>query len=131
MIPVKCVAPGCRTIVRDPGHSRCELHRKKQKGHANKVRAEQRKVQNKAKSFIYNTASWKRLSIKKRTVDLFCEECLLQNPVIYKQADVVDHIVELTDGGEPYLWTNLRSLCHACHNRKTAQEKKKRKRNIV
>jgi hypothetical protein len=110
MIPVLCSAPACKTIVRD-GHARCELHRKTQKTHANKVRAEQRKEQSREKSFIYNTAAWKRLSIKKRTVDPFCEDCLERSPVVYKQADVVDHIV----------------LCHSCHARKTANEKNRRK----
>lgn len=130
MIPVLCSAPACKTIVRD-GHARCELHRKTQKTHANKVRAEQRKEQSREKSFIYNTAAWKRLSIKKRTVDPFCEDCLERSPVVYKQADVVDHIVELTDGGKPYTWSNLRSLCHHCHNVKTAKEKKKRKKRLL
>ena len=31
----------------------------------------------------------------------------------------VDHILPLADGGEPYDFDNLRSLCHACHSRVT------------
>jgi 5-methylcytosine-specific restriction endonuclease McrA len=31
----------------------------------------------------------------------------------------VDHIKALADGGEPFDFDNLRSLCHACHSRVT------------
>lgn len=119
-----CVAPACREIVRD-GSSRCEIHKKQQKKVSTARRNEQRKEQSKENTFIYNTAAWSRLSKKKRTVDPFCEQCLEDGR--YKQADVVDHIMELKDGGKPYEWSNLRSLCHGCHARKTADEKNKRK----
>lgn len=124
MIPVMCSAPSCNVIVRD-GNARCEKHRKQQKTESTKRRNEQRKEQSRENSFIYNTAAWSRLSKKKRTVDPFCEQCLEDGR--YEQADVVDHIVELKDGGKPYEWSNFRSLCHRCHNVKTAAEKRKRK----
>ena len=41
-------------------------------------------------------------------------------------AKVVDHIIELRDGGKAYEWSNLMSLCHYHHNRKTQDEKNKR-----
>jgi 5-methylcytosine-specific restriction protein A len=39
----------------------------------------------------------------------------------------VDHIVERSDDDSKRLnWDNLQSLCHSCHNIKTAEEKRKR-----
>ncbi|USK78968.1 HNH endonuclease [Peribacillus frigoritolerans] len=47
------------------------------------------------------------------------------------KADVVDHVIELQDNYELRLThSNLMSLCHACHNRKTKREQKKRERII-
>lgn len=37
--------------------------------------------------------------------------------------DVVDHITPIKDGGAPYDPSNTQSLCHACHNKKTGQER--------
>jgi 5-methylcytosine-specific restriction protein A len=118
---ILCVAPGCKTIVRD-GTSRCEKHTKT----AKKQKAEIREFNGgRANSKIYNSARWRRLSNKKRTVTPFCEDC--EDQGITTLANVVDHIVELNDNPKlAYAWSNLRSLCHACHNKKTAEEKRKR-----
>lgn len=35
------------------------------------------------------------------------------------RASEVDHIIEMADGGSFHEWSNLRSLCHACHKAKT------------
>ena len=37
-----------------------------------------------------------------------------------KGATEVDHIIEIQDGGAEFETTNLRSLCHKCHVRKTS-----------
>jgi 5-methylcytosine-specific restriction endonuclease McrA len=34
--------------------------------------------------------------------------------------------VERRDGGEDFATTNLQSLCHPCHNTKTANERRRR-----
>lgn len=34
-------------------------------------------------------------------------------------ADQVDHIKPINQGGEPYDWSNLQSLCQHCHSTKT------------
>lgn len=39
-------------------------------------------------------------------------------------AEDVDHIVPLAQGGEPYALGNLQSLCRACHHHKTQQEQR-------
>ena len=49
---------------------------------------------------------------------------------ITKPADVVDHVIELTDDWSKRLDPdNLQSLCHVCHNSKTRHERKKRRTN--
>lgn len=37
-------------------------------------------------------------------------------------AEVVDHIVSIRDGGDKLSWSNLQSMCHKCHNRKSGRE---------
>lgn len=41
---------------------------------------------------------------------------------VIKQAELVDHIKPIMDGGEVFDWDNLQSLCHSHHNSKTAKE---------
>jgi 5-methylcytosine-specific restriction protein A len=43
--------------------------------------------------------------------------------------EVVDHIKELKDGGDPWDVDNLMTLCKSCHAKKTGEEVKKRSRN--
>lgn len=114
----RCVSPSCYEIVRD-GTARCETHTIKKKKEVIEGRGPRRNAH------IYDTRSWRNLSRKKRSVDPFCEDCWDES--IEKIADVVDHIVEIEDGGKPFLWSNLKSLCHYHHNNKTAKEKKKRR----
>jgi 5-methylcytosine-specific restriction endonuclease McrA len=67
---------------------------------------------------------WKRCRKAKLMLNPFCEHC--EKYGIAKLAQVVDHIVEIEDGGEVYDLNNLQSLCNAHHNTKTGEEKKKR-----
>lgn len=53
-----------------------------------------------------------------------CEYCLADGYEV--PAVIVDHIIELADGGDRLSDDNTQSLCHACHNKKTARERKKR-----
>ena len=55
-----------------------------------------------------------------------CVECLKQGK--YTKAQVVDHIEPIrTDKGWQKRWdeNNFQSLCIACHNKKTEEDKKK------
>ena len=44
-------------------------------------------------------------------------------------ATVVDHIYEIKDGADPFERSNMQPLCRGCHNKKTAEEAKKRRRD--
>lgn len=77
---------------------------------------------------VYNQTRWRELRemALKRSKGL-CEMCFKENKI--EKADVVDHIKELSDGGEPFDINNLQSLCVRHHNKKSAEEKKRREKN--
>ena len=120
-MPVLCTAPACKEIVRD-GTSKCEKHKRKQTKESNKLRKVNGGRRN---AKVYDSVRWRNLSKKKRQNTPFCEMC--DEEGVTTVADVVDHIVEIEDGGDPFAWDNLMSLCHGHHNSKTAKEKRKRR----
>ena len=71
---------------------------------------------------FYHTARWRNLRKQQLTKHPLCinfEEC-------GNVATIVDHIVEVKDGGAKFDLGNTQSMCRSCHSRKTAEEKKKR-----
>jgi 5-methylcytosine-specific restriction protein A len=124
MPAILCVAASCKEIVRD-GTTTCPKHTKTVMVNRN----EDRKFTGRANSKIYDSKRWRNISIKKRTVTPFCEEC--EKNGIITIANVVDHVVEIKDNPKlAYTWSNLRSLCHGHHNTKTGDERRKRKNKI-
>lgn len=74
---------------------------------------------------VYNTTRWRLIrDLRLKASCGLCDMCR-ENGIIAK-ADVVDHIIEIKDGGEPFDLRNTQSLCHYHHNKKTAKERKKR-----
>ena len=71
-----------------------------------------RKVDN---SNFYNSTLWRKVSRIYRTNNPLCEASETPQP-----ADVVDHIIPISQGGAKYDNRNLMSLCHEKHNRKSA-----------
>ncbi len=56
-----------------------------------------------------------------------CQHCLKAKRI--KQAEMVDHIIPIKEDWSLRLTlSNLQSLCNACHNKKTAEDKKLYKR---
>ena len=76
--------------------------------------------QGKETNAIYHTTRWKRLRLIQLKRHPLCVECNKNSRV--KAANVADHIIRITDGGEPYDLNNLQSLCTACHNSKSGKE---------
>jgi 5-methylcytosine-specific restriction enzyme A len=66
----------------------------------------------------YTTQRWQRLRRQKLQEHPLCELCLKINRI--EPATVVDHLVAIKAGGDPYppLYALL-SLCAPCHNTKT------------
>ena len=57
-----------------------------------------------------------------------CVQCRSKD--IIKIGDVVDHIVPIrVDWSKRLEPSNLQTLCHACHNKKTKEDEKKNKNN--
>ena len=65
---------------------------------------------------IYNTAKWRRI----REVVLLRDSYTFQihlPKVCGLRATMVDHIVPIAEGGEPFDETNLRAACGPCNSR--------------
>lgn len=70
----------------------------------------------------YNTATWQALRRRKLSAEPLCEVCIRREVVT--PADTVDHIHEISKGGEPFPpLEGLMSMCAACHNHKSAAVK--------
>lgn len=121
----QCTFNGCNAAVEVPhnyrGSPRCDKHTRPV--HTPKRRYEHHYHNGKN---IYKTQRWVKLRNQYVSFQPLCEHCLGFG--IIKDGKIVDHIIELEDGGEPYEWDNLQHLCHSCHNAKTGREASKRRR---
>ena len=112
-----CSKIGCNTLI--DHHGRCDIHKVK-----DSERFDYLKKADGSEQF-YNSSKWKlvRASFKKKNP--LCEECKANG--IITPVYIVDHIVERNDlinrGDSPYEHKWLRSLCHACHNKKLRQRR--------
>ena len=115
-----CRKPGCRTLV-SAGY--CEQHQPKR---SNNDRSEEAQSWH----WFYSTPEWKGdLRPMQLLREPFCEECAKRG--IRVRATDVDHRKDHKGDWQKFIdKTNLRSLCHSCHSRKTAQDLwQKRKEN--
>lgn len=76
--------------------------------------------ENAKRSFDYGTTTWQAVRAMKRRLNPLCELCQARG--IIKEASLVDHILSVSNGGEPYEMSNLQCLCRECHSKKTANE---------
>ena len=116
--PLKpCASAGCAELLR--GETYCPRHQaeydSRRVDQAKKTNARYNERRSESDKF-YGTARWRKLSLYFRKLHPLCANCKAEGRVT--PAQVVDHI-------EPYKlrpdlateWSNLRALCHACHNR--------------
>jgi 5-methylcytosine-specific restriction endonuclease McrA len=66
---------------------------------------------------FYGSAEWRELSLQYRARHPFCVQCDQQSRTTL--VDLVDHVIEIEDGGAKLDPANLQSLCFACHAVKT------------
>ena len=107
--PHACATPGCPELVHHG--ARCD-------GHARALRAEIDATRPSAARRGYD-ARWREIRLahlKRHPICVECERLGLAVP-----ATDVDHVVALRRGGTNAA-TNLQSLCHVHHSRKTARE---------
>lgn len=71
---------------------------------------------------FYNSTQWKKVrdEMMRRSGGV----CAMCGGVSKRM--IVDHIKEIKDGGCKLCYENLQVLCNSCHNKKTADESKKR-----
>ena len=68
----------------------------------------------------YSTSAWKRLRLAKLARDPLCEFHALRGETV--EATVVDHVVAVRQGGDPFpSLDRLSSLCASCHSEKTSR----------
>lgn len=106
-----CRHPGCNILVPD-GY--CDNHRQK--------RANDRSDEAKSWHWMYLTSAWvDDLRPTQLLQEPFCRECARHGKRVY--ATDVDHIVDHKGHWDIFTdRTNLESLCHSCHSRKTARD---------
>ena len=73
---------------------------------------------------IYSSGRWKRLRAQYVSIHPLCEMC--EKDGFTTPVCDVDHIKEISDGGDPFDINNLMSLCRYHHINKTIAERKKR-----
>lgn len=98
--PRPCTFPGCPTLV---GSGRCVDHQPR------RASASERGY----------GAAWRRKRAAHLRREPLCRECAGENRVT--EATDVDHIISRARGGSEDD-SNLQSLCHSHHSRKTARE---------
>lgn len=108
-----CRAAGCPAITRNV-NGYCDQC----------IRDGKEKQKHKKVDRFYTLSPWKKVRKMKLNSDPLCERCLGQG--ITREAKVVDHIIEIDDGGGKLDLGNMQSLCVRCHARKTADERRKR-----
>jgi 5-methylcytosine-specific restriction protein A len=70
----------------------------------------------------YLSPAWRELRARKLRKDPLCSQCLQRGTLVH--ATNVDHVQAHTGPSDPlfWQWSNLDSLCHQCHSRKTATQ---------
>ena len=81
-------------------------------------------ARNKESSKIYNTRRWQKL----RAIQLIKNPLCVNFDACNNVATIADHIIEISDKGEAFSLDNLQSICQSCHNTKTAEAKRDRKK---
>lgn len=116
-----CPYPGCGTLV-EHDHTYCTAHREVHKVHRRTVNRLYDSKRENVK--FYHSMRWKKLRDWFLARHPLCEMCLKAGYV--EPARIVDHIVEIKDGGDQLDPDNLQALCQICHNKKTAAERRSR-----
>lgn len=70
---------------------------------------------------FYHSTAWKKARKVKLANNPLCEKCASIG--VGKKGTIVDHIIPIRLGGDTLALDNLQTLCHSCHNSKSAKEK--------
>lgn len=116
-----CAWPGCPRLV-TRSERMCAAHREandKSRRDRERLRQTTATPEQKRIRGMYRTAMWRNLRAAWLTDHPYCEAC---KPLLTAATDV-DHIKPHRGDWSLFLSrSNLQSLCHSCHSRKTARE---------
>ena len=76
-------------------------------------------------SSFYQSTAWRKVRKAYFTMHPICKWCEEEGRVT--EGKIVDHIIEIIDGGDTLSFDNLQTLCQVHHNQKTAWAKMKRR----
>ncbi len=115
-----CKDPMCSELTETPPY--CDEHRPaKTKHQPSKKSAEDTRIRNK----FYHSKKWRSFRKSILAKEPLCREC--SDRQFFFPATVVDHILPISEGGEPFDPKNMQPLCVSCHNRKSLRERKNKK----
>jgi 5-methylcytosine-specific restriction protein A len=123
-VPIKKLCARCTEVI-DIGQTYCDKHQRAIKNDQKKRHEEYDINRRDEKSAeFYHNKEWKIVREVAYTRDNgLCQDCLVRKKI--KVGDVVDHIIPIKVNWLLRLvMSNLRTLCHACHNRKSSKDKK-------
>lgn len=110
--PLKpCSYPNCPNLT---GDRYCNEHKKLTDSQYNTYQRDKQ-----AQKF-YQSTRWKAVRKRHLNSEPLCRECKKNGKLV--KASVVDHIVPVKQGGNPFDDNNLQSLCWSCHSTKSAKE---------
>ena len=101
-----CGRAGCPRFAVD-GSQYCAEHKAEENRNYNRYARNGRTVK------IYSGKRWRAVRRQYYQAHPLCEDCLLDGKTT--PAEEVHHIKPLSAGGDPYSFSNLRSLCRSCH----------------
>lgn len=119
-----CRHPGCGALITSPGY--CSKHQHIEDERLAKRKAEQDKRYNARRpehAAWYKTSEWQSLRARVLRARPLCVMCEAHGKVT--PAKIVDHITPVAIAPDRMFdETNLQPLCQACHNQKTADERR-------
>lgn len=118
----KCNEVHCPELTRG---TYCEVHQQEQV--ALKKQGYQdykRDRQDKEVQAFYSSGVWRKVRVHQLSQHPLCKHCMAED--ILTPAELVDHIIPTKiDWSLRLSLSNLQSLCQACHNRKSAEDRRK------
>lgn len=73
-----------------------------------------------SKDNFYRQPKWRKTAKAHKEKFPLCANC--EEKGFVKAVEVTDHIIRIQDGGDPYHFDNLQSLCKKCHDSKSGRE---------
>ena len=126
--PTPCRSPGCAELVYDRRARGLCVRHVRERSAKQGARARRRNFtdDDRKRDNWYSSSDWRRLRRSFISRNPLCVDCFSRGFV--RKADVVDHIVERKDDDSLRLdSSNLQSLCHSCHNTKSAEQRRARR----